>query len=383
MIDCYVDLLPPAYTKSMRILVLLIVAAFGSIASAQRPRMIWEVTVGKANELEMQGNNVLLRTSNGLAVYDASSGRKLGAVANVYQSALSAGKLLVVRGDYYKPGILEVYELRPFRVEAKMPNNHRIGLGEIVGQSLYYTTENSVVRVSYPGFQPLDARNMIVGVSRYRLRVSNGLVYFNFEGHETYGLNASDLSRGWRSYCDAWPQHADELGFVGTATVGWNLKIVDRSGKIRQLEQFGGGRYAISRSMPLVTKDFVVAAGNVSVSGYDQSQNYGSTVLSEYLLAFKRNDGSLAWRVPMLARASFYDPGLTPVLLNNNRIFVYGANKKNGKHVWTLQLRDLRTGSLLWKSKPVPEARTWAVASNGKVAVELADLKLRGWKIVN
>jgi outer membrane protein assembly factor BamB len=367
----------------MRILVLLIVAALGAIASAQRPRMLWEVTVRKANELEMEGNNVILRTSDGLALYDASTGKKLGTAANVYQSALSAGKLLVVRGDYYKPGVLEVYGMRPFIVEAKMPNNQRIGLGEIVGQSLYYTTENSVVRVKYPGFQPIDARSLGVGASRYRLRVSNGVVYVNFEGHETYGLNATDLSRGWRSYCDAWPQYADELGFVGTATVGWNLKIVNRSGKIHRLEHFGGGRYAISRSMPLVTRDFVVAAGNVSVSGYDPSQGYASSVLSEYLLAFNRSDGSLAWRVPMLARSSFYGAGLTPVLMNNNRIFVYGANKANGKHVWTLQVRDLRTGRLLWKSKPVPEKRTWAMSTNGKTAVELADSKLRGWRIAD
>jgi hypothetical protein len=312
----------------MRILVLLIVAALGAIASAQRPRMLWEVTVSKANELEMEGNNILLRTSDGLALYDASTGKKLGTAANVYQSALSAGKLLVVRGDYYKPGVLEVYGMRPFKVEAKMPNNQRIGLGEIAGQSLYYTTENSVVRVKYPGFQPIDARSLGVGASRYRLRVSNGVVYFNFEGHETYGLNASDLSKGWRSYCDAWPQYVDEQGFVGTATVMWGLKIVNRSGRIVPLERIGKGGYSFTRAMPVVTKDYVVAAGNVSISGYGASQGYESTVLSEYLLAFNRKDGSLAWRVPMLARLPFYSSGLAPVLLNKNRILVLRSKQK-------------------------------------------------------
>lgn len=366
----------------MRSLVLC-VALVGAAAVAQQPTKLWETDIPETHDLEMRGGDVLITAQGERIVFDAATGRRLGSLkGEIMQARLSAGRLLVSRGEYYRPGALEAWKLRPFELEARMPSSVRIGLGEIVGNNIFYGTDTSVVRASYPGFETKDIRRLDPYSGPLRPKVADGTVYFNYAGHETYALHANDLSRGWRAYCDAWPQHVDEHGFVGTATVMWGMKIVDRAGKERTLERVADGWYTFLRQRPLVTKDFVVLGGSVSKSGYVDNQ-YAATVLSSYLLAFDRKTGSLVWKVPMVAALGWYSTGLTPVLLNDNRVFLYGANSKGGELVWTQQVRDLATGKLLWRSKPVAEKQRWMLASNGTIAVEVADRKLRAWRIAS
>lgn len=339
------------------------------------PIVVWEKEVGEVHRIEARGNDLLLTTPNGYEVRDAASGKSLGTTDNAYQARLSSDRLLVVRGTYFEPGAIEAWQLRPFRLEWRFETAERSGVGEIVGNSLYYGTQTSILRMSIPDFHVLDRRDLPYFEAPIQPMVFGERVYFNYYGHEVYGLRAEDLSVGWRNFSDCAPAVVDEFGCVATARLNWWLAIIGIDGKSPDLERVANGGYTFSRNLPAVSTTQVITSGSAYVfgRGRDKDENaYTVRVLSPYLLAFNRKDGSLDWKIPMIAAY--------PVLIGD-RILVFGANSPNGEKEWKLQLRAAKDGKLLWQSDRVALEPEWSLTTNGEYVFEYTGAKLRALKL--
>ena len=343
-----------------------------SLSVDYAPVVVWQRQVGEVRRIEARGNDLLLLTANGYEVRDAASGERLGSIDNVYQGRLSSGRLLVVRGTYFEPEAIEAWQLRPFQLEWRFPIDERAGVGDIVGNSLYYGTRTSAIRMSIPDFQELDRRDLRPYEVPIKPIVFGSTVYFNYAGHEVYGLNADDLSQGWKNYSDCEPAVVDQFGCVATARLMWGLAIIGLDGKSRDLERVARGRYTFSRNRPAVNPDQVITSGSAYVWERDRENNFVIKVLSPYLLAFDRKDGSLDWKIPMIAS--------WPVL-TGDRILVFGANSPRGEKEWKLQVRAAADGALLWQSDRLAYEPSWSLTTNGNYAFEYAGGSLSALKL--
>lgn len=342
-----------------------------SVMPTDAPVVVWSQDVQEVRRMEVEGNDLLLTVEDRYEVRDASSGEVLGTIDNGYQTKLSAGRLLVAKGTYWEPEAIEAWNLRPFKLEWRLPMTERSGLGEIVGNEFYYGTKSSILRVSIPDCKVLDRRDLRPYEVPIQPIVFGNRVFFNYAGHEVYGLKADDLSTGWRNYSDCEPAVVDEFGCVATARLMWGLAIIGNDGKSRELEAVAVGGYTFSRDRPAVSKSQVITSASVYVAGRDASNEFGIRVLSPYLISFSRATGTLRWKVPMIAR--------WPVMIGD-RLMLFGANSPRGEKEWTLQVRDAADGKLLWKSKRIAVEPNWRLTANGKYAFEYNGKTLRALK---
>ena len=361
------------HTKEM----ILLAALHISAALVQAPAIIWTQSVPSSYAIRVVGNDILLKHRNSeWSVHDAATGTRLGMLDNVDQARLSAGRLLVVRGTWNRPEAIEAWTLRPFVREWQHPVDARyVGIGEMAGDSLYYGEDGALLRVSLPDFAVEDRRDLWPAGAP-RPVVNNGHVYFH-TGNEVFRLAANNLARGWRSYCNTNPQHIDELGAVGTTTVGFSLTMLGLDGKPYWPKGPEGWYFTINRVPPAVTQEMVVAGG----SAYTFDRGITS-VMSPYLMAFNRSDGMLKWKVPLLTTESLamFEADIGPVIVRD-KVVLYGANRVNGEPVWTLQVRALSTGELLWKSAPVALGKNGLFAANGDLVIDYNEGTLRAWRI--
>jgi outer membrane protein assembly factor BamB len=341
-----------------------------SMAANDAPVVVWTQELEGVRRMKVIGNDLLLTVEDRYEVRDASTGTVLGSTDNGYQSRLSAGRLLIAKGAYTEPESIEAWSLRPFQRLWSVPVTERVSLGEIVGETLIYATKNSLIKIDLNSRYELDRRQWSNEYNIDSVRSFGKTVYFR-RGHEVFGLSVNDFSQGWRNYCDSWPQFVDKEGFVGTGAVYHPLAIVRADGKTVNYERKVDGHYTFFRVAPAVTEDAVIVPGNISVfSG--SSTHHEVTVLSSYMFAFDRGSGKELWRIPM---------GATSPVILNGKLFHIGGNKLNGELISRYQLRDVRTGKLLWKSAKLDEDYDPQIVSNGQLFFELANGKLRALRL--
>jgi outer membrane protein assembly factor BamB len=346
-------------------------ALLATLAAPVDLETVWTREID-AGTMEVAGDNLLLWTRNaGYAVLDAVSGNTLGTFDNVARARLSDGKVLTMAGTIREPSAIEAWSISPLKRLWSMLVTGHVGLGEIVGNYLFYGTHSAINKVSLPDFKLVDTREVTRSYGASHPRVVNGRVYFQ-RLHEVYGLDANSLKEGWRNYCDAWPQFVDDIGFVGTGAVYFPLAIVKWDGKTVPYERTIEGDYTFYRREPAVTEDVVVATGNVSV-GTPDPDDYLLRILGPYLFAFDRHTGNELWRLAMAA---------SNTVVVDGKLFHVGGNKVNGKLIQTFQLRDLRTGRLLWKSNQVEIRYEDEIISNGRLLFERTNGRLRAMRFM-
>ncbi|HTE18482.1 MAG TPA: hypothetical protein VK689_08885, partial [Armatimonadota bacterium] len=137
---------------------------------------------------------------------------------------------------------IEAWRLSTLRHEWSLQSSGHPGLGEVVGGYFYYGDGVGMHRVAVPPGKPEERQTRLFpdGIRAWPL-VKGGRVYFNGDGHSIYGLDASDLERGWRHYCDCLPEFADGDGAYGTGSVGFGLAPIRKDGEAFWKVGPGGG----------------------------------------------------------------------------------------------------------------------------------------------
>jgi outer membrane protein assembly factor BamB len=317
---------------------------------------------------------LLLRSEGAnYTLLECATGQTVGRLENVSQARITSGRIVLARGSGDEPTAVEGWTIEPFEIAWSMPISEPVSLGEIVDDTFIFATRHALFKVALPNFDLLDQREWTNTRSNYRnhsVRASSTRVFFG-RGPEVFGLSINDFSRGWRNYCGAWPQVVDENGFVGTGRIWHPLVIVGNDGKTVTYEETIQGGYTFYRNTIGVTKDVVVATGYVGRSASTPT-HHEYRVISSYLFAFDRRTGKEIWRKPM---------GASDPVVVENRVLHLARNKVRGHIELTMQICELRTGKLLWKSKPIDSEARIDLFGNDEMAFELTTGRVRALRI--
>jgi outer membrane protein assembly factor BamB len=218
-------------------------------------------------------------------------------------------------------------------------------------------------------------------------QVAGGRVYFNVAGHEICGLDATDLQRGWRAYCDGGAEFADADGVYGTGTVGFGLVVLRPDGQRAWIANDGlpsppsrqpaGATGAEDQYFrQFVRGDFTVAGNALVIGGQEAVHLQRSDkihVLSPYLYAFRKRTGKLLWKKPMIAAHPVLLPGKVLVWAGHRRdkgpdLSLYGVAAAGGLD-WRLEAYDLETGRRLWRGSRRRDIPPGLVASGDRYFV--------------
>ncbi len=339
------------------------------MAWASKPEVVWQRTVGAdAFMWQVEAGRLLVQWREDKvvrwAVFDALTGGEILTVTSSSHARLSGQWLLVATTpEGEKQMVVEGWNLETKQREWTVSCEDECRLGVVVDNHLFVSDGGAVRKISVPdgkeaqrfeGSESLSFRSY----GNPGFIVSDGERIYSAVTHILFGLRCDDLTRGWWNYCDAGPQSIDAGGIYG---VSWNfrLAVVGKDGRThwtpdRSVWSNRLLRYAFNRNQPpAVHEKVLVVGGEPQINPLKDGDGI---VPSPYLFAFDKSNGKLLWKVPMAAADYvFFDDKLAVCAghrkrPNTNIGSVYGAY---GDCVYRLEVRDGRTGRLLWR-----EART-------------------------
>lgn len=357
----------------------------------QAPRRLWIRAFPEATRVEVQSGWLLLSNdSKSISVIDPINGRTVVALLGYTQAQVSPGLLTAVGPGDGGPGAkwtLDSWALPSGVKQWSRPASEMTRLGGVWNGCYYFGDAAGIHRLPLPpGDSQSEQIREFAGMVPWP-QVAGGRVYFNMAGHEICGLDATDLQRGWRAYCDGSAEVADADGVYGTGTVGFGLVVLRPDGQrawiaddglpASQSRQPAGVPSAEGRYFRQFVRGDFTAAGNALVIGGQEvlrlQRDDKTHVISPYLYAFRKRTGKLLWKQPMIAAHPVLLPGKALVWAGHRRdkpVFLSLHGTAGGYGLdWRLEAYDLETGHRLWRGPRRRDLLPGLVASGNRYFV--------------
>lgn len=360
--------------------------AAGRYKRATAPRQLWSRGFPGAAKVEARSGWLLVSNgTQGICVVDPADGRKVVELSGYVVAEASETLLTAVgpaQGGTGAPWTLDAWALPSGVKQWSLPATESTRPGGVWNGFYYFGDAAGAHRLPLPpGDRQGEQIRQFPGNVPWP-RVVGGRVYFHLDGHEICSLDANDLQRGWRAYCDCGVDYADADGVYGTATLGFGLVVLRPDGTsawggqdglpkprtpwpTRRAEAVRAYFRQFIRGELAVGSELLVAGGQ---EGAQLQRSDQIRVLGPHLYAFRKKTGKLLWKKPMVVAHPVLLPGKVLVWAGHRRVKtadygLYGGSAGIGFD-WRLEAYDANTGRRLWRG-PVKHDAVPGLAASG------------------
>jgi hypothetical protein len=345
----------------MRTPLTLLLSLTFSIVHAQPLTQIWQSEPMDRAEVAASAKYVLLTTDGaGPKVFAADDFRPLAQWPGV-KAALAGDVLLQLRDQQFQ-GYSE--KAKRLGRRWKWPAPDGVEWMNLDGEVLYYGDGKGIHAMSTATGEVLSTRE---NFSHGRGLIGGSRIYFS-TGHEIIGLDKSDLTKGWRYYCDAATFGADERGVFGSTRSNKPFSIsADATSAWKQAVAIPQAPFWNSDlEIPAATADrlFFTAI----LQNWPDRRKPGPTSLGKHLAAFERNTGTLLWKIQLIASS--------PVAFKGNVALLTSTREGESR----IEVRSAKDGQLLGSGASfatLPEQRLIVAGDRLFLITNLPDQKMQ------